>query len=166
MKPSISMEALYAPIPCEGFSIVPVMGRMDPDLGAEIEALWARHRILPAGADSQRRLQQVVCIARDPEGVLASVCTAYRVKHQGKLYFAYRLFIRPHNGVPSLKVEITRVAREFLRDLPMPNKPNGLYLVLENPKLRRDEVTQALIFKGYRRAGLDAQGRDVWIFDF
>lgn len=162
----IELQKLYNPFNCRDFTIQPVYQRLDPVLAGRILNLWQRHRILPQQAQPTTRLKQVVCVAFDPFGELAALNTAFVQTFDGQKFYRYRLFIRPQNGNPDLRFAMTKRARELLRRIQHEDPMAGLMIVLENPKLRRDEVYEAMFLAGYRKAGLDHQGRDVWVFDF
>lgn len=159
-------ESLFEPRMLNGFTIQPVWQRLDAELAGRIINLWQRHRILPRGANAQARVRDAVCVAFDPYGELAAVNSVFRMTHDDTDYYAYRIFIRPFNGEPQLKIVMTGMARQLLAAWPDPNRPSGLALVLENPRLRRDEVRDLLLLRGYRNGGLTASGQILWIYDF
>ncbi len=162
---SSPLDVLYRTRSCDGFRIVPVYRRLDATLAGRIVNLWERHRLLPEQADPTRRLDTVVCVAFDPFGELAAVNSARRVHLDGRLLFDYRIFIRPRNGVPRLKVEMTRSARELLARVPLEQPPEALLLSFANPRLNRDEVIRELTAAGYRQ-WLTPRGRAAWLYEF
>ncbi len=144
---------------------MPVYQRLDATLASRIVNLWQRHRLLPAQADPAQRLQHVVCVAFDPYGELAAVNSARPVRMDGRLMFEYRIFIRPRNGVPPLKLAMTRTARELLARVPLKEPAEAFVLSFVNPRLDRPEVIQWLVDAGYRQ-WRTPRGRTAWIFEF
>lgn len=112
----------------------------------------------------------MVFIARNPGGALVAVCTVYLGElTPGEPYYFYRMFIQPGDRIPGMMSFITGAARNYLRGhaaaLDSENRPRGLVIVAENPKLMRPGMRRIFEDIGYQYAG-SRNGQGTWKFDF
>ncbi len=167
MSPDPLNRALGEPSArCGDFLIYPVYRRIGSDLAERILALWASHRALPEGGDPRRRLAHVVSVAADAAGELVAVNSAVPVRLFDRPYLSYRLFIRPHLGAPELKFAMSRSAHELLRDYPWDERPAGLAMILQTPRLRSAAVRDQLLLHGFRPAGMTRRRAPIYLYDY
>lgn len=65
--------------------------------GEDLLAFWKAHKAIPNEDEARRRLSQVVLLARDRDGAIAGVCTAYAATppQLGQPIYFWRVFIAP-----------------------------------------------------------------------
>jgi hypothetical protein len=134
--------------------IVPVWKAQSPDLATELVAFWRDQNAIQDEAAATRRSEQVVCIARDADGVLCGVATAI-VKVLPRLrqpmYYYRQFFAKSLRGQHQELVFFQR-AKQILQDYNTGlDKPESLGILLE--------VENAKIAAAYKRAhepGFDA----------
>jgi len=137
----------------------------------EIEAiadLWRRNQVLPRQTSPYERVPQVVYSALDRDERVVAVSTIYRgeVGEHGDPYFYYRMFIDPNARIPWLMRYMTMMTYQLLRDTPMPEKPVGMAIVMENPKLSGPGMNRRWERWGCTYIGKDPRGHDIWLRDF
>ncbi|MFO1284836.1 MAG: hypothetical protein U1F51_20685 [Burkholderiales bacterium] len=150
------------------YRLVEVLGRLTPAVRDEIVGMWTAEGVV-APAEAQRRVAEVVLVARAADGTVAGVNTAYVQKAPGTSanYWFYRMFLRPaHRGNWALPRAMFVHAIEVLRRHPHPAHPLGLVAIVENPRLMRKAAAATVAELGATRLGRDAQGRDVWCVNF
>jgi hypothetical protein len=150
------------------YRLVEVMGRLTPDVRDEIVGMWTAEGAV-APAEAQRRVAEVVLMARAADGTVAGVNTAYVQKAPGTTanYWFYRMFLRPaHRGNWALPRAMYVHAIDVLRRQANPAQPKGVVAIVENPRLMRRAASATIAELGATRLGRDAQGRDVWCVNF
>ena len=147
-----------------------VYGHTTADQKRRVVDFWRRHRVLRNSQDAARRVDEVVFIAVDEHDRVVGVNTVYIEcePRNHKQYFFYRMFVQPGNRETRLMAFMTGKAFQHLKQLEMADKPAGLVIVAENPKLMRSGMRRYLERHGLSLCGTlvsghDAQGRDVWI---
>ena len=150
------------------YRIVFVYNRITPDLQAKIIDFWRINNALPAGEAPERRVRQVVLVALDEHGEVVGLNTVYpgRLDPAGPLFFFYRQFIQAPDRVFGMMWFMTRKAWRVLRDLDMPDKPGGIVIISQNPKLMRRGTVALLESGGWQLVGKTPQQQDVWRKDF
>ncbi|OOZ39147.1 hypothetical protein BOW53_12660 [Solemya pervernicosa gill symbiont] len=149
------------------YTISTVYGSVDNTLRGEIIDFWSRNNAIGNPLETERRVQEVVCIARNPQGELAGLSTVYPGKLNGdNNYFFYRMFIQPTDRIPNMMRIITRTTRDYLNSAEIQNKPQGIAIVTENPKLMRKGMKKMFTEIGYHYLGKGPKGNDIWTFDF
>jgi hypothetical protein len=150
------------------YRIVFVYNRITPDLQAKIIDFWRTNNALPAGEAPERRVRQVVLVAFDERGEVAGLNTVYpgRLDPGGSLYFFYRQFIQAPDRVFGMMRFMTMKSWKALRDLDMPDKPQGIVIITENPKLMRRGMVALFESRGWELIGRTPQQQDVWRKDF
>jgi len=136
---------------------------------AEISAFWLRERAIVDAREAERRAHEVVFrVCRDDTGALSGVSTVSLARTaNGRVYYAYRMFLRPQDRVPYLMWAVIAATRDFLREFEHPQaKPSGLLHVNENPKLMRPGARRFFLRHGYRYCGSNALGQDLWVAEF
>ena len=151
-----------------GYTIDEVVGRMPPRVRDEIVGMWMAERVL-GPAEAQRRVAEVVVLARAADGELAGIATAYVAPLAGtdRPYWHYRTFVRPaHRGVWAIAPRMFDTAVAALRAHDHPQGPLGITLVVENRELMRPAMREESAGAGLTLLGADATGRDVWCMHF
>ena len=135
---------------------------------AEIMALWQQEGAVPDPAERARRSREVVFMVRNAAGELAGLCTVGLTRvPDGRVFYAYRMFLRPQDRMPYLMWAVTDGTRDFLRGFTHPDTPTaGLYLITENPKLMRPGMKRSFQRHGYSYRGKTVHGLDVWVAEF
>ncbi|NLB12866.1 MAG: hypothetical protein GX826_02440 [Gammaproteobacteria bacterium] len=79
------------------FTLTQVWPRISDADAAELLEFWKREGAIPDEAQARARLAQVVLLARDAEGAIAGVCTAYAMTppQLGQPMYFWRGFIAP-----------------------------------------------------------------------
>lgn len=134
----------------------------------EILDLWYQHRAVPDPSERVRRSHEAVCLVRDATGALAGLSTVGPMQlADGRVFYNYRMFLRPQDRVPYLMWAVTDGTRDFLRGFAHPQfQAAGLLIVTENPKLMRPGMRRSFQRHGYDYRGKTAQGLDLWVVEF
>lgn len=137
----------------------------------EIEALadlWRRNHILPRNTSPYDRIPQVVYAALDNQERVIAASTVYPdvLEDTNDRYFYYRMFIDPEARVPWLMRYMTMMTYQLLRDIEAPDKPTGLAIVMENPKLSGPGMNKRWERWGCTYFGRDQRGHDIWLRNF
>ncbi len=135
---------------------------------AEAVAFWLAQGALANRPVAERRAFELVCLVRRGDGALAGVSTAaVQTGADGRLYYAYRMFLRPEDRVPYLMWSVTDASRDGLRELELPGpRPAGMWIVTENRKLMRPGMRRSFQRHGYEYRGRTAHGLDRWLAPF
>lgn len=80
--------------PYELTQVWPQISQRDSE---DLLAFWKAHHAIPNEDEARRRLSQVVLLARDADGEIAGVCTAYPATppQLGQPVYVWRVFIAP-----------------------------------------------------------------------
>lgn len=160
-------EPLLLRLP-EGYRVDAVLGAVGPSLRDELVGMWVGEGVL-APEQAKRRVDEVVVVARGPDGALAGVSTAYVERPAGLpvAYWHYRTFVRPaHRAAWALPQALFARALDALRAHEHPERPRGLLAAVENPRLMLESAREEIARLGLTRLGSDAAGRDVWCLNF
>ncbi len=136
---------------------------------AEISEFWLREHAIADPREAERRAGEVVLmVRRDGSGELAGVSTvALRRLRDGRLVYAYRMFLREQDRVPHLMRAVTDASRDFLRTFPPPQAPTvGMLIVAESRKLMRPGLRRPFQRHGYRYLCQNRRGQDLWLAEF
>lgn len=147
------------------YRIDAVFGQMTSQLRGELVQFWLDHRALPDANAAWARTDEIVCIARDPAGAIASVNTVYLAPLQGPddLHYFYRMFTRPQDRLLELTTGMVRLCREALAASPLRDRrARGVVIVAENPKLQGPAGHRLLSSKDWVLLGKNPRGFDVW----
>jgi hypothetical protein len=161
-------ETALGEVVVKGYTLTEALGRITPALRDEITGMWLAEGVLPP-AEAQRRVAEVVLIARAPDGSLAAVNTAYVAEIPGSdaHYWFYRTFVCPaHRGVWGLPRGMLRRAIDVLRAHRHPDRPRGVVAIIENARLMRKGSSAVIARSGMHLVGRDTQGHDVWCIRF
>lgn len=121
-------------------------------LKLEIEELWKREGALVEAQRIEERLNQVVFIIQDSEtGLVVGVSTAEKKKVQAlnnNYFFEFRCFIAEAFRVAGLDVKLSRETFDFLASIDSqdPDKPIGIFTVLENEELKQQPVWRRAVW--------------------
>jgi len=131
----------------------------------DILAFWKRNNALPNAEEAQKRVRQVVMMVTGSSGEVIGVSTVYpgQIQNDNREYFFYRMFIQPGDRVFGLMTAVTQKTLQFLQKAAFPDKPDGLIIVTENPKLMRKGAMARLRRLGFQLLGKNAKGMDVWL---
>ena len=148
-----------------GYRLINVYNNIDSSLKNEIIALWTNHRAIPPD-EAERRVQEVVYIIRNPDGIIAGVSTVYLRKFidgEHPFYFM-RMFIRPedrgHLGLPKW---VSQKTREFLKTYKRAEcRPKGVIIIIENPKYLGKGNKKSLEERGWKYYGQGPLGKHIW----
>ncbi len=144
--------------------IVPVWRQVTPALADELVAFWRDNNAIVSDAIARRRVEQVVCIARDEAGALCGVGTAL-VKVLPRLrqpmYYYRQFFARSLRGQHQELAFFRRckqVLQAYNADLDQAESL-GILLEIENAKIaaaykRAHEPAFDATFIGYSPRGL------------
>jgi hypothetical protein len=146
--------------------IVPVWKAVTPEVGAGLDALWARKGAIPDGPDRDARASQAVCIARDPahpDAIDAVGTAVLRVlpRLRQPMYYYRQYFaeaFRGHRQTIPFFNRARQVLQAYNASLARP-EALGVLLEIENPMLakRYDRAVEAdagSVFIGYSPRGL------------
>ena len=109
-----------------------------------------------------------------PDGKPAAVSTVYRddFAHIGLqnappgVFYFFRTFIQLGDRVPNLSKKITTCTYDYLKTFSEPEKPQGLIIIAENPKLTKAVIGRQLGALGWMHIGEDSRGKLIWRLDF
>lgn len=138
----------------------PCWRQVDATLAAEVRDLWTRAAVLADPDELQRRVQDVVCVARDAAGALVAIATAQPglVPFLGEELYHFRLFVAPSARARTLPDRMLRLAQQVLAADAASAAPAsaaiGLFIVLENPRFAK-LIRRAV----WRRSGMIYGGR-------
>jgi len=150
------------------YRIAAVYGTVDDATCGELARFWLAERAVPSEERARSRCGDVVLISRNPDGEIVGVSSVYRERFRGAgdVYWFYRMFIRAADRVPGMMRFMTALTRDHLRDLEAQDKPRGVIIVTENPKLMRRGTRRTLERIGFTYVGATAKGQDIWRSDF
>lgn len=160
-------DALLLRLP-HGYRIDTVLGRVGPALRDELVGMWVGEGVL-APPQALARVDEVVVVARGPEGEIAGVNTAYvdRPANLPVAYWFYRTFVRPsHRSAWGVPGAMFAQAISALREHPHADRPRGIVAIVENVRLMRESAHEEIARLGLHRLGRDPAGRDVWCLNF
>ena len=152
----------------KGCRLTNVYGRIRPEQADEVIRLWRSNGVV-APAEAARRCREVVFTIHNEAGDLIGVNTVYVAdfRRLGTPYYFYRTFIRASDrGVSGLPELTLRLTCEFLRGHPHPQRPAGVIIETENPKLMRRAQSAKLARLGFRKLGTNQRGQDVLYHNF
>ena len=153
----------------DDYTVSPVTGGVSEELGREVAAFWLRQGAIPDAREARRRADELICVARNGVGDIVGVNTAYvsRLRSVEDRYFFYRMFIRPRDRHLHLCSALVRAAVDTLRERGVTGTAvKGVVLITENPKLMRESGRRLLNHLGWRHAGADPRGLDIWTIEF
>ena len=153
---------------CQDYALQSVYGAMTPELSREIIAFWSSNHAIGDPIEAERRVAEVVCVARNPEGEIAGVNSVYEgtLGEPPRPYYFYRLFIRKQDRVLGLAGRMRVICSDRLRSEAATSGVLGIALVTENAKLMTVALRRLLHRSGWQYLGREALGRDVWKIDF
>lgn len=147
------------------YNVESVFEFVSPELAGELVAFWLREGALQDREAAAARTREVVCIARDPAGGIASVNTVYlgTLQHPDDIHYFYRMYTRPRHRLWELSAGMLRACVETLRTTSVRDpRARGLVIVSENPKLQTPAGHRVLAGMGWSYLGKTPQALDVW----
>ncbi len=112
-----------------------------PALVDEIVGFWTQENALPENGNANERAKQTIVLARDGDGRIAGICTAYlrTVPRLGQPMYYFRMYFstahrRSYSIIPLMK-EAQKALSEYNRSLPVPESL-GVVMEVENADLR------------------------------
>jgi len=135
---------------------------------SEVIALWQNEEAITDLSEAQRRSHEAVLLIRNPTGELAGLSTVGFVRApDGRVFYAYRMFLRRQHRVSFLMVAVILATRDFLQTFQHPSvQAAGMLHINENPKLMRPGIHRLFEKHDYRYWGTTPQAEDVWVFEF
>lgn len=126
---------------------------------------WLRNNALPNPLMAEQRVKQVVMMILNKKDEVVGVSTIYRQPYKGdnRQYFFYRMFIQPGDRIFGMMAFVTGQTYEYLKQLCMADKPEGLIVITENQKIMRKGSRRALERLGFDFMGKEQRGLDVWL---
>jgi hypothetical protein len=157
--------------PAAGFGayrLEPVYLRPSHSQRASAIRLWLDQGVLRGRVAAIRRAEQLVYLVYRADGALAGMSTAgLRTGAKGRLWYVYRMFLRPEDRVPYLMRAVTNATRDLLRGFPHPGGPvAGMLIETENRKLMRPGIRRYFERHGYVYRGRSRRGLDLWLAPF
>ncbi|MCX7098149.1 MAG: hypothetical protein NTV43_09645 [Methylococcales bacterium] len=133
-----------------------------------IGAFWLDEKALPHHVRAEQRAHEVVIMVYTADSnELAGVSTASPRRAGGRLYYAYRMFLRPQHRVPYLMWAVITATRNFLAGFNHPKvQAAGMLHINENPKLMKPGIRRFFLRHGYRYCGKNRHGHDIWVINF
>lgn len=131
-------------------------------------AFWLAQGALLDRETAQHRADELVYLVRHADGTLAGVSTAgRRTAADGRIWLAFRMFLRPEDRTPFLMRRVTNASRDLLGAVSHPQGPaTGMLIETENRKLMRPGIRRYFARHGYRYAGRSQRGLDLWLAPF
>src|SRR5262245_21255650 len=150
------------------YSLENIYLRTTPAQRAEIIALWQEQQAISDCAETIRRSKEAVFLVRAAFGRLVGLSTAGFVRvPDGRIFYAYRMFLHQQHRVPYLMVTVILATRDFLRTFQHPKlQPAGMLHVNENPRLMRPGIRKLFQRHGYRYWGKTPHSEDIWAVEF
>jgi hypothetical protein len=142
-----------------------VYQNMPESLAAGIRSLWMGEGALSDQESIQKRLQEVIYVAVDPDGKVGGVSTAVKKKVSalnGNFLYEFRCYLGAGHRIAGLDVKLSRLTFDFLEQLASgdPEKPVGIFAVLGNDFLKAQPVWRRAVwpeiemyFIGYNKNG-------------
>lgn len=119
---------------------IAVWGQVTPELQAELVGFWTRHKAIEDAGIAAARVRQAVCIARDGEGEIVAVGTAFLkvLQRLRQPVYYFRQFFAPGFRGKGQAIPFFNHARQVLQAhnaaLPSPESL-GVLVELENGML-------------------------------
>lgn len=144
------------------YRITKVFQKISNEQANALASFWLQNKAITDPNEAKRRTSEAVSIIHNAKDEIVGVCTAYPSTHvDGKLYYFGRMFIRPADRIPGMWQFIIRDAYDHLKELAIPNKPIGILMVTENPKLMRKGARRMLEHINFQFTGKNQHGQDI-----
>jgi len=100
----------------EGYDIINVWIHKTPDLKKEIIDFWIKEKALPSVEAAEKRVEQVIAIARDKNGEIAALSSVYEKfsNHLENFFYFYRNYVSPGARKANLGAAMLLAVRDFL----------------------------------------------------
>jgi hypothetical protein len=149
--------------PQKKFTIHNVWQQVDPILADEIATLWLDQKALPDRRQAIDRSQQVVFIARDEDGKIAGISTAYKqLNPQIEHYFYYmRAFVHPDYRQLGLVKKLSLAVIAFFEmrfHQGLDEEVVGVFSILENKNVQQHVRDAVVLPGGYVYIGKNERG--------
>lgn len=153
-----------------GYRLELVFQRLAPALRNEIIRFWVADGVLEP-EEMQRRVVQVVYIARNSKGEIAAVCTAYLgdFARPENRYWFLRMYVRraDRGAVWGLHRFLLQCTFAYLKHHPVHStEARGTMLVTINEKLWRPAIHRGLKRMGWSYHGKGPRGNEIWFWHF
>lgn len=165
----------HAPIPA-GYTLSLVQGDKSPALREEIVQAWLQTGVLRDHEKAEKRVDQVLAIARAPDQSLAAIASAYMapVATLGNLtMFHFRAFTAPDHRRQKLGGHLVTLVREMLEQqftaldtAQRVGAPAGLYIALENKGMHDTYTYAVLPVSMAAYIGDNAKGQRQYVYYF
>ena len=163
----MAVESDIDSLPYQDYQLVNIYDDPDSPWRERVIDLWTRTGIL-ARDEAVKRADQIVLVALDGDDNVAGVSTVYvdDFRGPGDRYYFYRLFIAPGHRVYGMMKFMTAMSRDYLRERECRDRPNGVVVITENPKLMRTGIKREFRRIDFKYAGRNPKGLDIWISEF
>lgn len=138
-----------------------VYQQLDSELRQKIIDMWMEEGVIPR-EEANRRVDEVVLVGFDPNGVVCCATTVYIKDVSGDNYYFFRMFIRERDRGKLKAFKSSKLTHEYLRTYNHPMKPVGIIAIAENHK-----ITQRIMkWEGWNYFGKDKFNRDVYYVSY
>lgn len=145
-----------------------IYGAGNPDQNKRILEFWRQNNAVANQQEALQRVKQVVLIAEDENNQIVGLTTVYPNTFivNMKPFLYYRMFIQPNDRVYGMMEYMTQMTHEALKNMDIPNKPDGMVIITENIKLMRKGMKRMLGRSGLEYIGINNSNQDVWYWGF
>lgn len=135
-------------------------------------AYWKKHKVILKEEVLRQRASELVMLAFDGENVIA---TSTGVKTKVKLFnnnylYQYRCFVDPNCRALGFDVHLTVKSLQALEETAQtdPDRPVGVFIMVENPKLHEDKIHRAAVWRAYKMyfVGYNTKGQPIRVYYF
>lgn len=157
-----------------GIRWVSVWGTQDQSIKEQAKGFWRKHKVIKREEVLTRRAEQLVYLAYNTMDEVIAISTALksRVKLLNDNYlYQYRCLVDPTHRVLGLDVHLTLESLKTLEAAAKedPDKPIGVFVVVENEKLHGDKIHRAAVWRAYQMYFIGYNSKDqpvrVYYFD-
>ena len=152
---------------------VNVWGTQDQAIKEQAKDFWRKHKVIRREEVLARRAEQLVYLAYNAKEEVIAISTALKSKVKllnDNYLYQYRCLVDPNHRVLGLDVHLTL---ESLKELEAaakndPDKPIGVFVVVENEKLHGDKIHRAAVWRAYKMyfVGYDSKDQPVRVYYF
>ncbi len=125
----------------KGYELYNVWIQKTPELRKEIIDFWIEEKALPSVEAAEKRVEQVILVARDKNSRIAAISSIYE-KFSNQLenfFYFYRTYIRKDARNSKLSIYMLRTARDFLEEKfinRVKTRAIGMIVEIENKMLQ------------------------------
>ena len=134
----------------------------------EIVDFWLHNRAGLSPREASRRVDEVVCTARNYDNELVGLCTVFpKADLHSNVFLNYRMFIRPQDRVSGLMKHVLRQAFQYFQsDSEARCSALGMVIRTENRKLMRKGMRKLAEKEQWVFVRKDQAGCEIWKKEF